>query len=248
MALTLVTCLVPASAAYADDGTNTEVGVWWIGDYRGQDLDYADDSALGLKNKLVNYGWTAVHDIGDGSVYEIQFKRVGLGNGADASYTDAVDLAYYVGHATPISNIWALVMADTTHDDQLVQYSDCQWGDIDLEWMMFDSCQLLNDTCDNYWAGTMNGLHLICGAVTYMYIYNNGGCVADLLIDDGWWDWARTVKNSWFSGCDENQPDGRILRVIGETDTCGDDYIWGQGSVCADPTHDGYFTLWTYYC
>lgn len=95
----------------------------------------------------------------------------------------------------------------------------------------------------------MEGAHLICGASTTTYNYAGDGTNwAAYMIDDGANDDAYTVKNAWFSALDVNQPSGVTLKVFGETSSCGNDKIWGQGTVISDPTPDDTFTTWTHSC
>jgi hypothetical protein len=104
--------------------------------------------------------------------------------------------------------------------------------------MFLHTCSILSDENWNwiYWQCALNGVHLICGAATHMHDYGDDGYhVAGLVTKDSLFDEAHTVKYSWFHGCDVHQTSDIVLRVMGATYECGDDYIWGQGPVCADP-------------
>ncbi|MFO7774108.1 MAG: DUF6345 domain-containing protein [Dehalococcoidia bacterium] len=269
VALLAATGLLGAPTVHAGDGdyndeTNPSVGAVGLGDYNGDgdykdagDLYYAVQSATGFYNYLYdNAGWDSNENFRrfDNAAWEKHLKRHDYDYGGwDILYADDVDICWFQGHS---ASVWdgfgsyhhALSFIDTTHDDKYLQYWEAKWGDWDLEWMFIHSCKILSDENRGWWARARNGIHLICGAKTMMQDRNDGGNVADYLIDDGLFDWARTVKWSWFHGCDIRQSSAVTLCVIGETHECGDDYIWGQGPVCADPPRDSTYNVWTYYC
>ncbi|NMX21592.1 hypothetical protein C5S30_03985 [ANME-1 cluster archaeon GoMg4] len=250
-ALLVVLISIAPAPVYAgnDDGENPpEVGVEWINDYPGTENDryYMDDSAGGLYNKLGNTGWDKRFNYGDSSAWEEDFKDVSNG-GTDNIYIDDVDIAMFAGHSTVKDGHVALYFT-TLHDDYYLEWFDPEWGDRDLEWIGLHSCQVLRDADLSYWACTLNGLHLLCGFKSYAYDTSTpmGKKWADRMIDDGWWDVAYTVKQSWWYAADVSQPSGTVVRVMGETLECGDDYIWGQGTVCSDPPVDGTKYYWTH--
>lgn len=131
---------------------------------------------------------------------------------------------------------------DVSTVTEKVYHNEAEWGDYDLEWIGLDCC--LAGTSD--FSSSFNGAHLILGFSTTAYDSDLGSHWADYLVDSGANDIAYTVKNSWFYGADIDQPNGKIGKVMGETSSCGNDYIWGQGTVIADPSVDGSFTSWTY--
>lgn len=254
MVIVLAGSLLSAQVSYADDGSNYEVGIWWVNDYPGvgNDLSNRDDSAQGFGDRLDDAGWSQ-REWGDNNVLEIHFKKVGSGNGDDDDYTDSEDIAYFAGHGwyddpnmqdPDVTCMWVA----TQNDDMFVEYMDCELGDVDLEWLLADCCELLNDDSYDSWHDAMDGLHLICGSKDPLYDVDSGVHVSDLLIDDGLFDVAQTIKSSWFSGMDVHHSNPTVIRVLGETLDCGNDYIWGQGTVCSDPSHDSVAYLWYYTC
>lgn len=251
ISLLILNILFLGQVAFAGDGddndaNNPEFG----GEYTNEDqLDEGDDSLQGLFFKLRDEADWSDDSFVHGTIwaFEEHFKEDNLG-GEDESKIDAVDLAMFQGHSITVNGVRALSFVDTTHDDKYLEYDEALWGDYDLEWIYIHACSVLSDYDSPYWYDAFNGIHLICGAENTMYDGDCGVHIGDLLVDDGWWDWARTVKDSWFQGCDYNQPSTVDLRVLGETSTCGSDYIWGQGSVCADPTPDSVIYQWDYDC
>jgi hypothetical protein len=243
------TGLLETSIVYADDGDES-VGAEGLNEYSSP-LVNPVLSANVFYYYLRLYSCYAQSDSffkQDNYAHEEHFKMATYG-GIDYNWVDDVDICWFQGHSNPNKPDQALSFIDTTHDDKFLEYWEAKWGDKDLEWMFIHSCKILSDENRRWWAWARNGIHLICSAKTIMQDRNDGGRVADYLIDDaGWLDWAHTVKWSWFHGCDAHQSSAVTLCVIGETHECGDDYIWGQGSVCDDPQRDSTYNVWTYYC
>jgi hypothetical protein len=186
---------------------------------------------------------------------------------------DSVDIAWWQGHG---GNVGGDLIFNVAQDDTDLQSNNAErvneyvsgtgdqdearFGDWDLEWVFLHTCYPLKTgplqdqsgaSKGNYdfgWA--LNGIHLICGFISTAYCSIDGPVVAHYLIDDPYdpYDVPYKVKLAWFMGEDDQQPGGTKLRVIGETDACGDDYIWGQGTVCADPAVNDYLSSWYFDC
>jgi len=254
----LVTEMVYAGGGDSNDETNPSVGAVGMNNYDRKPLNNAVKSASGFYNYIYNNaGWDSWENFLklDNAVYEKYFKRHDYDYGGwDILYADDVDICWFQGHSASVQDIFgnyyrALSFIDEEHDDKYLQYWEAKWGDWDVEWMLIHACKILSDHNRPKWTYARKGVHLICGAKSIMHDRNDGGNVADYLIDDfGWWDYAHTVKWSWFHGCDINQSSDVTLCIIGENHECGDDYIWGQGPVCADPVRDSTYNVWTYYC
>jgi hypothetical protein len=247
------TGLLGTSTVYADDGDES-VGAAGLNDYIL--VYHAVESAEGFYDYLIDnscYDCDDSYFMQDEDVYEEHFKKSAYG-GLDYLYADDVDICWFQGHSASVKDIYgnyhhALSFIEDDYDDEYLEYWEAEWGDKDIEWMLIHSCKILSDENRGWWAWARNGIHLICGAKTTMHDRNDGGNVADFLVDDpGLFDWAHTVKDSWFEGCDLHQSDDVILCVIGETHECGDDYIWCEGEVCDDPQRDSTYNVWTYYC
>lgn len=242
----LVSVTTPGVRAATDDDGNYEVGAQSIENYSSpySPLDYCNEDAQSLMDWLVNPGgWDQVMDEENSAAYEDHAKSTGSG-GNDNSYADAVDLFYFSGHGETSHVIYS----DTAHDDQWLSCTTVAWGDVDAEWVMLSACLTLNAANRGDWAWyALNGLHLLCGAATTLDDADHGDHVGNLMVDNGWWDTACTVKASWFNGMEYHNSEGTVLVVIGETTDCGDDYIWGQGDgPVDDPTVDHSYTEWTW--
>jgi hypothetical protein len=60
---------------------------------------------------------------------------------------------------------------------------------------------------------------------------------------------SRIIKQSWENAIDMTHGTGITLRTIGENQACGNDYIWGSGSVISDPSVDAFtYDEWFYNC
>ncbi|MDK2826051.1 MAG: hypothetical protein PWQ63_1797 [Methanolobus sp.] len=235
----LAISIFPASAGTGDDSDSSspEVGVEWVCDYTYPyaDLPNSDDSAVGFYNRMGNAGWTKKFSKGNSNAKAAHFEQ----SGSDTTYIDAVDIAFYQGHG-------AAGRLDVSTYTEKVYANEAEWGDYDLEWIGLHACSVLSN---NNFKGSLNGAHLICGFSTTAYnCASDGTNWAAYMIDDGANDDAYTVKNAWFSAIDVNQPSGVTLKVFGETSSCGNDKVWGQGTVISDPTPDSTYSTWTHSC
>ncbi len=229
--------LVPLKATKDNhDEDYPQVGVEWVTEYDSSSpLPLSDDNAIGFYNTLGNAGWVQMFEYGntetDGSHFTAATE--------DWQYIDGVDIAYYSGHA---SYHWLDLGPGLLN---VVPYTLCEWGDHDLEWIFLHGCHTTALPVDfkslPHWA--MNGVHLVCGYITVGWDTNDGATLATRLLN------GETVKDAWFNAIDETHDSNFILRVIGENEACGNDHIWGSGSVISDPPVDGtMYDEWIYYC
>jgi hypothetical protein len=201
-----------------------------------------------LPSDWVVDGW------GNSNAWEEDFKRTDMG-GTNSIWVDASDLVYFSGHGTTATDAYwgstrqALLFADTSHDDSTCVPGEAHdaWGDSnagEMEWMCFSACETMIDR--DYWAATMYGLHLICGWKTVMLDVDMGTDFGRYLNGTSIFDPAKKVKTAWFDAAEATHGSGYTALVVGETSAMGDDYVWGEGSVSSDPTHNAYYTYWTY--
>ncbi len=203
-------------------------------------LPACDDDAWGLRDELDDAGW-AWAGYGNSSAWEEDWKRSASG-GTEGTYPDARDFAYFAGHG----NSTSFIFGNQTRDDCCVSTGDASgaWGDGDLEWVALAVCQTL--TSDGGWANAMDGLHLICGAVDNIADAEYGEDFGERLVSTWFLDGATRVKTAWFETMDRFMGSGVDIRVIGENSTMGNDYIWGEGTVAADPVVDCCYTRWNF--
>ncbi|MBD3205969.1 hypothetical protein GF319_06455 [Candidatus Bathyarchaeota archaeon] len=142
----------------ADDGDDYEVSVGYE-TYSG-DLYYSDDEAIAFQDTLDDdYSWTSGYTLGDSNHHESHWVCSSEG-GSDNSYFDDADVAWFSGHGDHHS---FLTGSSWYMDGYVVDGSECEWGDDDLEWVFLYSCMSLNYTDYTTWNGAFLGLHGICG-------------------------------------------------------------------------------------
>ena len=233
-----------------DDGDLGAIGEW-IEDYPSvwdwgcwcwkekNDLDDCKEDAMGLLNALYNRGPWSKKDYGD---EDARVEHFGSDNN---DYVDDRDIALFSGHG---STEWDWYWLKTLHsawfnppwpasDDLVPGDAYDAWGNDDLEWIGFTSCQTLKD--DSYWATAFDGARLILGFNTNIGDRTYGDEWAGYMIQDSVTDTAYTVKDSWIYMAEDNCDNTREYCIVGETSSCGNDYLWGQG-YCnpSDPTDD----------
>ena len=182
-------------------------------------------------------GWfTRRFDYNEATTWETDYKGSTLG-GSDDSYTDAVDLAFYVGHGSP----GTFTFFNSAHNDAwLSSPNDCNtsWGNNDNEWLALTSCQVLSGSGLGSMAQCMNRQHLILGFVSNASAHNN------------WWEtqayhygrfmrFGYNMTQSWFNACDIAQR-GHVARVIAEETACFNDNPY-YSSVCSDILDNDYY-------
>ena len=249
--LSLIVALSCVPSAMADFAEN-RVGVEWINDFPGtvNDRSHWDESGDGFYNKLRNAGWTGKFRWTNWSAWEKDFKRAASG-GWEESYADNADAVMLCTHgSTAWDSFWGRtnhsVYFGSTVDGHHLVPGDAyrSYGNKEAEWICFDSCSTLADR--GYWYTTFDGLHLMLGFANTMYVisYGDGRKWAEYMIDDGWWDWPKTVTQAWFSTVDDLQPQGVKARVLAEVYDNYNDYLWGQGYVSSDPSYNGWYWYW----
>jgi hypothetical protein len=251
----LSTPLFPMVLA-ADDGGTAEVGVEWITDWPGTADDRANwyYSANNLYNELLNRGWIGRFNWGNTNAWERDFKPPYAP--PDHGLIDSVDLGMIGTHGTTAFDAkWgknlSAVYFSSDNDNWFLSPGEAYrfYGTNDLEWLIFDSCSVLRDDSLAYWYETFNGLHLMMGFANTMYVVypGDGGVFADRARYKGWWHPARTVTQAWFSAVSDQQPHGVLARVVAEDLNNYNDYLWGEGYVSPDYTHNGgwYWDHWS---
>ncbi|WP_184039888.1 DUF6345 domain-containing protein [Chitinivorax tropicus] len=236
------------SAVYpltADDAVN-EAGTSWIGASQG--LPGSQANAQGFVDRLSAAGWTIRFNWGEGNAWESDW------NANDDLWVDAVDFAFYTGHAN--SDGWVF----NAPNDTFLHFSevgaspgspDDLYGQQDLEWIAIAACGPhqsnhfttgIGNAFDR-WRGIFDGLHVFLGygAITYDNT-SEGSRLAELTLA-GW-----TVIDAWFRTAWEIQPatntfgapNGPTIYATAMYAHMGDnatrnDHIWGRGATVADP-------------
>jgi len=158
--------LIGVAVAGNDDSNLKEVGVEWVENYYGPNLQWTKEEAEGFYNRLGEIDWTKRFNWGDDWAWESDFEKAAVG-GYDYIYIDTVDFAYFAGHGGP--TVFQFGIAHDGGDGQwerYVHYSEAEWGDLDLEWIAIHACQILlydydPNVFDRWGWPVFKGLHAI---------------------------------------------------------------------------------------
>jgi hypothetical protein len=219
------------------DSSLPTVGVEWGNAYSlpSAQLYWSDVTVTNFYNLFGNYGWKKMFNYGDLSALVNHFTATG-----DRYYIDGVDFAFYAGHGE------AYAINLPTY--RFAWFSNCEWGDNDLEWIILHACHTTH-TPSNFKSlihNSMTGVHLICGFNSFgwdsEYGYTGAAVAQKLLMGSG-----ETVKDAWFYGIDECFGPPITLRVIGENEAMLDEKIYGYGPV-SDPPVDSYYVVRDHDC
>lgn len=215
-------------------------GTSWIGNLGG--LPGSQANAQGFVDELSAEGWQRRFNWGDGAAWKSDW----ISN--DDQYVDAVDMAFYTGHA--YEQGWQLGDGWLHHSEIGAQPNvpSDHWGQNNLEWMVIAACgPLQDDTANgggnafNRWRGVFDGLHMLLGyaAVSYDNTLEGRRII----------QYSRTmpIKQAWFRASREIQPTtngygspngptvfASAMWGAGAAGTNEFDYIWGRGPVGPD--------------
>ncbi len=174
---------------------------------------------------------TIAFNWGDNDVFESDFIHA-----SDTDWADNVDLMYFQGHGNSDG-----VVTGNRQGDQFVSRTEVQWGNNDLEWMVVNSCSVLElgsgaTHVQNRWRPAFKGLHLMLAHGNLSYnVDGDGNEFGDNLADDD-----MRIRNAWNDANESYQPDGVIYRHMGVYGPNGEwnrnDYFHGIGSVSKDIT------------
>lgn len=241
--LSLLLLLAMTTTALADeDGSSVEIGMESIEDYSNfyneTGLNYGNintstDCVEGLEDIVddTSTSWLHGYDWEDMNVWEKDFKS-STESGNDYRLTDDVDLVAFCGHG--LADLTkGPVMTDVDHDGAYVVRDTVLWGDRDLEWALMFTCNFLTPHIDDI-GSMMNGVHMICGYRTVMWVTANGGEKFAARAIAGY-----SVKDSWNYYASQTQPalqnqDVKVAKMY-HTST-ESDKLWGYGTVASDPT------------
>ncbi|MDI6715567.1 MAG: DUF6345 domain-containing protein [Actinomycetota bacterium] len=221
-----------------------------VGQYNGTgspaeqygNLNTSEDAVAGLYDIVSDPGtsWNWDFNYGNDLAWERDWKATGRLGGDDSIYTDDVDLNAYCGHGFANKFVFSTEM-----DDWYSTISDIDMGDRDCEWMLTFTCNFLTGSMSTFGPAADN-VHLICGYATDMTVTSNAGSRFAY--------WAKQpygVRVAWYKyGYDtQNGANQNIARIFGAKASVND-YLWGYGSVSADPpfytSSPSSYTYWDY--
>ncbi|MFA5783967.1 MAG: DUF6345 domain-containing protein, partial [Phycisphaerae bacterium] len=228
---------------YDSEGTELTWMSQWVSNYKDSPLPNAGPQVRGCTDALTAIGW-------DGSEFyndDARAKRMrGLPTwNEENKYMDTHDFTIYNGHGNPdcITFLGPWYDSDLDVWETVDALGTGTWGDKDAEWVALKTCLALSNP--DYWAASMDGLHLICGFHTNAESDPCFGKVfADFMIQNTADDRPFSIRQSWFLAGDMTHRNDKSQRVIGEVWENGDDYLWGQGPVSADPSPTNTYVSW----
>ncbi len=230
--LTAATSSGEATGFGGGGGAFDEVGIEQTVD----EWQCAQDSANGFRSVMQSKGQTVNFDWRGASGWESDFHSSTSG-GSDNQWVDTVDAQWYTGHGSPGSFTFK-----SNHADGSIVPADARWGDVDLEWLQLESCQVLKDVSgldSGGWLQSFNGLHLLNGFVTNAYCIDGGTGrrFAEYLFPT-WWRGSLSVSAAWAQMARDLEPSGVVYRSLSPIGTGGvfnlNDRYWGQGSTGPD--------------
>ena len=199
----------PSNFGFAVSRDNNEYGIEWGEDVIGgacysNYVNYMDTKATN------NYKWTKPNAWVSDFIDKDNF-------GFDHLWVDDVDISTYIGHG----NGYGFNLEGSGSQNGSLTYEEAgkgeAWGNKDLEYQVWLSCQVLEEVYDGKewwerWGPTFNGLHLICGFQTNA---STGTHKQLKYFAQNVYDEKETVRRSWFDAADRDQPDGTQAVVMG---------------------------------
>jgi hypothetical protein len=215
------------------------IGIEWVNNYHGRpglaNLSNNDDNAKGFYNTLQGvkqFQWS------DDWAWDQDFEESQTGTpqaGGDQYWADNVDICFFSGHGSPNGPLFGV----TAYDDGQTKPTESRLGNRQLEWVIFDACQVLqydNGAVFNRWGWSVfKGLHYILGFHTTTGDSATRGQKFAEKLNAGW-----TVRTAWIRACEETEGSGTqwaYLRANSSVANTYDDHWWGKGSVSADPAN-----------
>ena len=169
--------VIASSPSIGDDSGSSDDGVWevgalWVNDYSDNcctcsaqsNLECCDDGASKLIEGLTSNGFVERFNLGDCSAWKTHIVDSSLG-GLDQYYADGVDLLLVSGHGSPLGFLFCVGC--------YAEPSEIRLGDVDLEWIVFDACEVLSTVARNIattpWNSVFKGLHAMLGFNTTVW-------------------------------------------------------------------------------
>jgi hypothetical protein len=169
----------------ADAGGDIDVGNEGTGEC--SDLQHTDENLESFNDEFDDHGVPVRFSFLDAAAWETDFKDPSLG-GADTTWTDDVDLAYWQGHGSATGFYFTNC---SNHNDNKLSHTDARWGNGDAEWMSLFTCLVLDGVAGDSpwwerWGPAFRRLHQVN---SYDTVANHsavhGGIYADYMLDGG---------------------------------------------------------------
>ncbi|HQR27107.1 MAG TPA: DUF6345 domain-containing protein [Nocardioides sp.] len=208
------------------------IGIEWVQSYHGLagDLSNTRAQAEGFYNTLAGvrqFSW------GDDLAWDQDFETQGLGtpsSGTDTSWADNVDAVFFSGHGSSSRFYFG-----RTIDDAYAKSTEIRWGDLDLELIALDACNVLerDGVFDRWGWPCFAGLHYILGFHTVTGDEADRGRLLAQYLNAG-----STVREAWIRAAqdtEDSDTEWAYLRADAAGTSTYTDHWWGAGPVSADP-------------
>lgn len=207
------------------------IGIDWVQKYNGSATDAINTKAAaeGFYNTLHGvrqYAW------GDDLAWDTDFEQQGAGSplaGSDNVWADNVDIAFFAGHANQQGPVFG-----TRTDSGQATPSEVRLGDLDLEWVAFHACQVLERAgVFDRWGPSFIGLHFMLGFDTTCHDEANRGRYFADHLNNSW-----RVRDAWIAAAQETEGSDTqwaYLRADGNGTNTYEDHWHGKGFLSEDP-------------
>lgn len=188
------------------------------------DLSYTFNRCNGFDKKLRSAGHSRSFYWANRDCWETDIRDDDQG-GDDANWVDNVDLFWIETHGSRTSDGQTTLFYDTPRNEWFTNSGNWRLGENwNAEWIMAYSCKTINRKKVIGLLNIFAGLHIYCGAYSYMYdgfiTDECGEDVADNLTD------GDTVSESWIDGVSDWWVDNHPITVC-----VGDDTTWNGGNI-----------------
>lgn len=213
------------------------IGIEWVNEYHGHasNLSKNDNNARGFYNELTG---TRQFEYADDLAWDQDFEQSGTGTpaaGTDSTYGDNVDIVFFSGHGSSSGISFGI----RNKDDGIAKPSNMRLGDKDLEWIVFDACNVLYDSSTNdavaRLGAVFNGLHYMLGFATTCSDVGDRGKKFASKLNSGF-----RVREAWIQACRETENSSTecaYIRADNGTSDTYNDHWHGQGFVSTDPVN-----------
>jgi hypothetical protein len=210
-----------------------EIGIEWVKAYHGRakNLTNTKAQAEGLLNTLSG---TKSFNWGDDLAWDQDFEEQGAGSpgsGTDQVWADTVDIVFFSGHGSSAGPMFGI----DSKDDGRAKPAEMRLGNTDLEWAVFDACQVLErDGVFDRLRPAFKGLHYVLGFHTTCRDETQRGNLLGANLNAG-----DRVRDAWRKACQETEDSATFYAYI-RADSSGtdtfNDHWHGKGFVSPDPT------------
>ena len=214
------------------------IGIEWINEYHGLQANLGNRQACaeGFYNTLSG---VRKFNFGNDLAWDQDFEESGVGNppsGTDTNWVDNVDIAYFAGHG----GVRGGYFGREDRDSGVTDAFEVRLGNKDLEWMVFDACDVLfQGFVFQRWSNAFVGLHFMLGFANTAHDDDKRGRYFADRLNNGW-----RVRDAWVSACEETEDwdtDWAYLRADSPGTNTFEDHWHDRGFVSPDPVNPNSF-------